>query len=63
MEGIVTHVLGAPNSIYRRYDINNMSLTVIQFIDDKFRLIGLNDTSRLHPIYKGQGFSSLKQDY
>jgi len=44
---IVTHVLGAPNSIYRRFDISNTSLTAIQFIDDKPRLIGLNDTSRL----------------
>lgn len=44
---IVAHVLGAPNSIYRRFDISNTSLTAIQFIDDKPRLIELNDTSRL----------------
>lgn len=44
---IVAHVLGAPISIYRRFDISNTSLTAIQFIDDKPRLIGLNDTSRL----------------
>ena len=44
---IVAHVLGAPNSIYRRFEISNTSLTVIQFIDNKPRLIGLNDTSHL----------------
>ncbi len=44
---IVQHVLGAPNSIYRRFEINNTSLTVIQFIDNKSHLIGLNDISHL----------------
>jgi len=44
---IVQHVLGAPNSIYRRFEINNTSLTVIQFTDNKSQLIGLNDTSHL----------------
>lgn len=44
---IVAHVLGAPNSIYRRFEINNASLTVIRFIDNKTHLIGLNDTSHL----------------
>ncbi len=44
---IVAHVLGSPNSIYRRFEISNTSLTVIQFIDNKPRLIGLNDTSHL----------------
>ena len=44
---IVAHALGAPNSIYRRFEISNTSLTVIQFIDNKPRLIGLNDTSHL----------------
>lgn len=44
---IVAYVLGAPNSIYRRFEINNTSLTVIQFIDNKSRLIRLNDTSHL----------------
>ena len=44
---IVAHVLGAPNSIYRRFEISNTSLTVIQFIGNNLRLIGLNDTSHL----------------
>ena len=44
---IVAHVLGAPNSIYRRFEISNTSLTVIQFRDNKSRLIELNDMSHL----------------
>ncbi|MFC2014264.1 histidine phosphatase family protein [Chloroflexota bacterium] len=44
---IVAYVLGAPNSIYRRFEISNTSLTVIQFVDNKPSLIGLNDKSHL----------------
>ncbi len=44
---IVANVLGAPNNIYRRFEISNTSLTVIQFVDNKPSLIGLNDKSHL----------------
>ncbi len=44
---LVAHVLGVSNSIYRRFEINNASLSVIRVIDGKLRLITLNDTSHL----------------
>lgn len=44
---IVAHVLGVPNSIYRRLEINNASLTVIRVTHGDARLITLNDTSHL----------------
>ncbi|UCH50427.1 MAG: histidine phosphatase family protein, partial [Chloroflexota bacterium] len=44
---IVANVLGAPNSIYRRFEVGNTSLTVIHYLDNKPRLIGLNDISHL----------------
>ncbi len=44
---IVAYVLGASNNIYRRFEISNTSLTVIQFVDNKPSLIGLNDKSHL----------------
>lgn len=42
---LVAHVLGTSNSIYRRFDINNASLTVVRVINGNPRLITLNDTS------------------
>jgi len=44
---LVAHVLGVPNSIYRRFEINNASLSVTRVINGKVRLITLNDTSHL----------------
>ena len=44
---LIAHVLGASNSIYRRFEINNASLSVIRVIDGNARLIRLNDTSHL----------------
>ena len=44
---VIGHVLGVSNSIYRRFEINNASLSVIRVIDGKARLITLNDTSHL----------------
>jgi len=44
---IVAHVLGVPNSIYRRFEINNASLTVIRITKGEARLIALNDTANL----------------
>ncbi|MEA3253427.1 MAG: histidine phosphatase family protein [Chloroflexota bacterium] len=44
---LVAHVLGAPNSIYRRFAIDNASLSVVRVLDGKLRLITLNDTAHL----------------
>jgi len=44
---LVAHILGASNSIYRRFEINNASLSMMRVIDGKARLITLNDTSHL----------------
>ena len=42
---LVAHVLGTSNSIYRRFDINNASLTVVRVTNGNPRLVTLNDTS------------------
>jgi len=44
---LVAHILGASNSIYRRFEIGNASLSTIRVTDGKARLITLNDTSHL----------------
>ncbi len=44
---IIVHVLGATNRIYRRFEINNASLSTIQVIDGKSRLLTINDISHL----------------
>ena len=44
---IVAHVLGTSNSIYRRFEVNNASLSVVRIINGKARLAVLNDTSHL----------------
>ncbi len=44
---IATYVLGASYSIYRRLEAGNTSITKIAVIDNKKRLITLNDTSHL----------------
>jgi len=45
---IIVHALGATNSIYRRFELSNASLSIIRVGDDgKTRLITLNDTSHL----------------
>ena len=44
---IVAHVLGASNSIYRRFEISNASLSVIRVINSSSQLAMLNDTSHL----------------
>ena len=49
VKSVVTHILGAPASIYRRFDINNASLSMVRIIDGKARLAILNDTSHLSP--------------
>jgi len=44
---LVAHVLGVSNSIYRRFEISNTSLTVIRVINSNSQLAMLNDTSHL----------------
>lgn len=44
---LVAHVLRVSNSIYRRFEINNASLTVIRVVNGNSCLITLNDTSHL----------------
>ena len=44
---LVAHVLGVSNSIYRRFDISNASLSVIRVVNSISRLARLNDTSHL----------------
>ena len=44
---LIAHVLGVLNSIYRRFDVNNASLSAVRVIDGKARLITLNDISHL----------------
>ena len=41
------YALGAPTSIYRRFDVFNASLSVVHVRDGRARLITLNDTSHL----------------
>jgi broad specificity phosphatase PhoE len=45
---LVAHTaLATTNSIYRRFDVSNASLSIIRIIDGKTRLVTLNDTSHL----------------
>jgi len=44
---IAIHVLGAPSSIYRKFEIANASLSAIRIANGKTRLVTLNDTSHL----------------
>ncbi len=53
----VAHVLGVPNSIYRQFEINNASLTVVRINDGEPRLITLNDTAHFNAL----GNSTLSQ--
>jgi probable phosphoglycerate mutase len=47
---LAAHVLGTSNSVYRRMEINNASLTIIRVEDDRMRLVTLNDTAHLYGI-------------
>lgn len=44
---LAAHVLGVPNSIYRRLEIENASLSWIRITDGRRQLVALNDTSHL----------------
>lgn len=44
---LVAHVLGVSNSIYRRFEIANASLSVIRVVNGSSQLAMLNDTSHL----------------
>lgn len=47
---IIAHVLGATNSIYRRFEVKNASISAIQITDGLARLATLNDISHLEAI-------------
>lgn len=47
---LVAHVLGATNSIYRRFEIGNASLSTVRVADGRTRLIALNDISHLDRV-------------
>lgn len=47
IKALVAHALGVSNSIYRRFEINNTSLSIIRLTNGKTRLITLNNTSHL----------------
>ena len=47
---LVAHVLGVPNSIYRRLEIGNASLSVVRVTDVNSQLVALNDTSHLEGL-------------
>ncbi|MCK5319474.1 MAG: histidine phosphatase family protein [Anaerolineales bacterium] len=47
---LVAHVLKTSNSIYRRLEINNASLSIIRVEDDRVRIVTLNDTAHLDGI-------------
>ncbi len=44
---LVAHVLGASNSIYRRFEISNASLSVVRVFNSSSQLATLNDTSHV----------------
>ncbi len=44
---IVAHVLGAPYSVYRRFEVANASLSEVRITDGRMKLITLNDTAHL----------------
>ena len=47
IRALVAHILGASNSILRKFEIDNASLSVIQASNGNPRLISLNDTPHL----------------
>jgi len=47
---LVAHTLDTSNSIYRRMEINNASLSIIRVEDGRARLVTLNDTAHLDSI-------------
>ncbi len=44
---LVAHILGVSNSIYRRFETLNASLSVIRVMNSSSQLIALNDTTHL----------------
>jgi broad specificity phosphatase PhoE len=44
---IIMHALGVPYAAYRRFEINNASLSLVKVQQDSFKLVTLNDTSHL----------------
>ncbi len=44
---LIAYALGVTNSIYRRIEIDNASLSVLQITDSNYQLVSMNDTSHL----------------
>ena len=44
---LAAHALGAPNSIYRGFEVSNASLSLVRINNNRLQLIKLNDTSHL----------------
>ena len=44
---LVIHALGAPSYIYRRFTIDNTSLSIVEVTDNRFNVIKLNDMSHI----------------
>ena len=44
---LIIHALGAPSNIYRRFDINNTSVSTMRITDKLIHIETLNDTSHL----------------
>jgi len=50
VRAIVSHALGVDNSIFRRFEVDNASLSAVAVGDDGLRLMTLNDTSHLQGL-------------
>ncbi len=44
---LVAYALGVTNSIYRRIEIDNASLSILQIMNNSYQLVSMNDTSHL----------------
>jgi broad specificity phosphatase PhoE len=44
---IIMHILGVPFNVYRRFEINNASLSLIRTREDSCKLVTLNDMAHL----------------
>lgn len=45
---LVAHIVGAPDSIYRKFEMGNASLSVVRITGERFQLVSLNDTTHLN---------------
>ena len=50
LKTLIAYIMGAPNSIYRGFEMGNASLSVVKITDGRFRLASLNDTAHLSVV-------------